>query len=107
MSFFLRLVTKLPIPTEARLAWQRKLLDRAYSKDISDARRLKDKDKVESLELDYRLEIDLHDEDEDSYLTKKLLAKARDFVCQFLIDTTMTRPNPNIGTKVNILADGI
>ena len=77
MPFLLRLVSKLPIPTETRLAWQRTLLDRAYGKDISAARKLKDKDKVESLERDHRFEIDLHDEEEDSHLTKKLLAKAR------------------------------
>ena len=77
MPFLLRLVTKLPIPAEPRLAWQRTLLDRAYGKDISAARKLKDQSKVESLERDHRFEIDLYDEEEDSHLTKKLLAKAR------------------------------
>lgn len=41
------------------------------------ARKLKDKEKVESLEGQHRFEIDLHDEEEDTYVTKKLLAKAR------------------------------
>ena len=77
MSALLRLVSKLPIPTVVRLAWQRTLLDRAYSKDILAARKLKDKEKVESLKRDYRFEIVLNDEDEDAYLTKRLLAKAR------------------------------
>jgi hypothetical protein len=77
MPSFLRLVSKLPIPTETRLAWQRTLLDRAYSKDISAARKLKDKEKVESLEYEHRFELDLYDEEEDAYLTKTLLAKAR------------------------------
>ena len=77
MPFLLRLVSKLPISAETRFAWQRTLLDRAYGKDISAARKLKDKDKVESLEHDRRFEIDLHDEEEDSHLTKKILSKAR------------------------------
>lgn len=77
MISLLRIVAKLPVPTEWRLSWQRTLLDRAYAKDISAARKLKDREKVESLECDHRFEIDLHDEEEDAYLTKKLLSKAR------------------------------
>jgi hypothetical protein len=77
MISLLRIVAKLPIPTEWRLSWQRTLLDRAYAKDISAARKLKDREKVESLEHDHRFEIGLHDEEEDAYLTKKLLSKAR------------------------------
>ena len=77
MPFLLRLVAKLPIPTGTRLAWQRTLLDRAYAKDISAARKLKDKEKVESLERDHRFEIDLHDEEEDACLTKTLRVQAR------------------------------
>ena len=77
MPSLLRVVARLPIPTETRLGWQRTLLDRAYAKDISEARKLKDKAKIESLERDHRFEIDLHDEDEDAYITRKLLAKAR------------------------------
>jgi hypothetical protein len=50
---------------------------RSYAKGIATARKLKDKEKVQSLERDHRFEIDLHDEDEDAYITKKLLAKAR------------------------------
>lgn len=77
MISLLRLITKLPIPKETSLAWQRALLDRAYSKDISAARKLKDSEEVENLERDHRFEIDLHDEEEDAHLTKKLLSKAR------------------------------
>lgn len=76
MSFLLRLVSKLPIPTETRLAWQHSLLDCAYAEDISIARKLKDYNKAESLERDYRFEIDMLDEEESGYLTKKLSAKA-------------------------------
>lgn len=77
MPSLLRLVTKLPIPTGLRLSWQRTLLDRAYAKDIAAARKLKDKEKIVSLEGDRRFEIDLHDEEEDAHITKKLLSKAR------------------------------
>ena len=77
MAFLLRLVTKLPVPIGVRLGWQRTLLNRAYGKDLIAARKLKDQAKVRSLELDHRFEIDLHDEEEDAYLTKSLLAKAR------------------------------
>lgn len=77
MPSLLRLVAKLPIQTETTLAWQRTLLDRAYAKNILAARKLKDKEKVKSLERDHRFEIDLHDEEEDAHLTKALLGKAR------------------------------
>jgi hypothetical protein len=77
MPSLFRVIARLPIPTETRLAWQRSLLDRSYAKDIAAARKLKDKEKVQSLERDHRFEIDLHDEEEDAYITKRLLAKAR------------------------------
>jgi hypothetical protein len=77
MSFFLRLVAKLPLPTNTRLMWQRSLLDRAFAHNIDAARKLNDREKVESLESDHRFEINLHDEKEDAYLTRQLLAKAR------------------------------
>ena len=67
MISLLRLVGKLPIPTELQLSWQRTLL----------SKKLKDKERVESLERDHRFEINLHDEEEDAYLTKTLLSKAR------------------------------
>jgi hypothetical protein len=77
MPSLLRIVARLPIPTETKLAWQRSLLDRTYATAIAEARRLKDKEKIESLEHEHRFEIDVHDEDEDAYVTKRLLAKAR------------------------------
>lgn len=77
MPSLLRLVGKLPIPTETKLSWQRALLDRSYVNDIAEARKLNDKHKVESLEGSHRFEIELHEEDEDAYITKKLLRKAR------------------------------
>lgn len=77
MSRLLRFITKMPLPTGTKLGWQRLLLDRAYAQDISAARKAKDTAKVQSLESDRRFEIDMHDEEEDAYVTKQLLKKAR------------------------------
>lgn len=77
MSSLLRIVGKLPMPTETRLEWQRVLLDRAYARDIAEARRLKDNAKVQELEQNHRFEIDLHAEEEDDFITRKLLKSAR------------------------------
>ena len=73
----LRIAEKWLVPTETRLGWERTRLDKAYAMDIAQARKTKHRDKVESLERDHRFEIDLHDEDEDQYITRKLLSKAR------------------------------
>ena len=73
----LRTAEKWLIPTEMRLGWERTRLDKAYARSIADARKAKDTEKVESLERDHRFEIDLHDEEEDGYITRKLLSKAR------------------------------
>ena len=77
MPTLLRIAGKLPIPTETKLSWQRTLLDRAYAKDIAEARKAKDSAKVESLENDHRFAIDLHEEEEEAYFTKKLFQRAR------------------------------
>lgn len=77
MPFLLRIVAKLPVPTATRRSWQRTLLDRAYAKDIAAARKLKNEEKVQSLEYEHRFELDMFDEEEDAYLTKALLTKAR------------------------------
>jgi hypothetical protein len=77
MPFLLRIVAKIPLPQATRLEWQRALLDRAYARDIAAAREQKDNEKVKELESNYRFEMELHEEDEDAYITKRLLAKAR------------------------------
>lgn len=77
MPFLPRLIAKLPVSREARLAWHRSWLDQAYARDIAAARKAKDKEKIESLERDRRYELDMHDEEEDGYLTRVLLLKAR------------------------------
>jgi hypothetical protein len=77
MSSLLRLLSKVPVLTETQLAWQRALLDRTYAKDISAARKNGDREKVESLESGHRFELELHDEEEDFFITRGLLAQAR------------------------------
>lgn len=76
MSSLLRLVAKLPIPTGVRLAWKRALLDRVYTKDIAQARKHRNAEEIESLTRDHCQILDRHDEEEDVFITKKLLAKA-------------------------------
>jgi hypothetical protein len=77
MPSLLRIVAKIPLPQSNRLEWQRTLLDRAYARDIAAARKQKDNDKVEKLESQHRYEMELHEEDEDAYISKRLLYKAR------------------------------
>mgnify|MGYP000750544569 CR=1 FL=1 len=68
---------RMMIPTETRLAWERIRLGKSYAIAIAAARATKDNEKVESLQRDHRIEIDLHDEEEDEFITRKLLGKAR------------------------------
>ena len=79
MPTFLHIVSKAPLPTGTRLAWQRSLLDRAFVRDIATARKANDREKVRSLESDHRYEIDMHDEKEDALVTRRLLATAQRF----------------------------
>ena len=76
MSRLLRLVHKMPL-CDTRLAWERALLDRIYGDDIASARKAKDNEKVESLIAEHRFELDLHQDEEDAYFTKRLLREAR------------------------------
>jgi hypothetical protein len=77
MPSLLSIVAKLPMPTELRLSWTRTLIDKAYAKDINIARKAKLSEEVHSLEDQRRFEIAMHDEEEDEYVTKQLLSKAR------------------------------
>ena len=76
MISLLRIVSKLPIPTERRLQWQRTLIYREFSNEISAAKKLKDYEKIKKLKEDQQFEIDMIDEEVDAYLTKKLRSKA-------------------------------
>jgi hypothetical protein len=77
MLVILRMVGKLPFFNEIRLEWQRVLLDRYYAVVIAEARKSPDNAKVQELEQSYRFEIDMHAEEEDALITKKLLQSAR------------------------------
>jgi len=77
MSFLIRFINKSPMPKQWRLEWQRSLLTNAYTDDINKAKKNKDKGKVQSLQHDFRFEMDLHEEDEDEFHTKTLLRQAR------------------------------
>lgn len=72
-----RLIEKLPVPTDMKLSWQRTLLDHTYAQKTTAARAAMDSDRVRELEDEHRFEIAMHDEEEDAYITKKLLRTAR------------------------------
>jgi hypothetical protein len=77
VDILLRIVNKLPMPTSVRLAWKRSLLDRSYARDLAAAKKQSDPKKIEEIEQEWRLDIDLHTEDEDFYLSRQLRAQAR------------------------------
>src|SRR5690348_43760 len=77
MALFPRVFAKLPVPREAKAHWYRAWLNATYTKEIDAARRAKNYDRVEELKRDHQFEIDMDDETEDQFLTKKLLAQAR------------------------------
>ena len=77
MALLPRLISKLPMPEESRLVWQRNWIDKVYAKEIAAARTSNDREKVESLERDHQFEIELHDEEEDAHLTGLLRKQAR------------------------------
>jgi hypothetical protein len=76
MGKLLHLVHKLPL-SRTRLSWERELLDSAYARDIAAARAAKDQEKAQSLISAHQFELELHGEEEDAYLTRKLLSEAR------------------------------
>ena len=77
MALHPKIIRALPLSAATKLEWRRNWLELAYAKDIAIARKAKDKNKLESLESERRFELDLHDEEDDTVLTKALLAEAR------------------------------
>jgi len=65
------------MPTSVHLAWKRSLLDRSYARELAAAKKESDPEKIEEIERNWRLDIDLHTEDEDLYLSRQLLTQAR------------------------------
>lgn len=76
MPTFRNIVRRL-LPASTQLSWSRARIERAYRRDIAQARVEKDRDKTEELEAELRFELDMQSEEEDSYLTRQLLRSAR------------------------------
>ena len=75
MSRIYRLIRKV-LPVSRQLAWSRSRIERGYGRDIANATRTKDREKVRELGSAMRFELDLQHEEEDAYLTRKLRHQA-------------------------------
>lgn len=64
-------------PERLRLAWDRRSIQRGYGKGIAASRSEKRLNDLAELEGAYRFEMELQQEQEDSFLTSNLLRKAR------------------------------
>lgn len=71
------LVDRLPVPKSIRLSWQRVLIQNAYIRDIKAARMAGDNKKIDELEQNQRLEIDMIIEQEEYLYSQRLLRQAR------------------------------
>jgi hypothetical protein len=72
-----RIVGKLPLPQSRRLAWQASLIDKAYQRDIAEAKRREDRDGVRALEFAHMEELALLSEEQEALFTRHLLKTAR------------------------------
>lgn len=79
MKIYLHILRFLPITKGVRLSMKRRWLQSEYSKDIKAAQKSMDFQKAKKIRDSYRMELDLHDEEEDEYVTQQLLDKARKF----------------------------
>lgn len=77
MTSLYRIIKKLPLPKSIILEWERGIIERSQAKEMAVARKSNDRETVEQLKHSYQFEMELHQEDEDSYLTRKLLSEAR------------------------------
>ena len=59
-----------------RLYWQKKLIEKSYSKEIKKAREDKDCRKLEELSRDCQFEIEMIEEEEEELFTNQLVNKA-------------------------------
>lgn len=59
-----------------RLYWQKKLIEKSYSKEITKAREDKDNRKLEELSRDCQFEIEIIEEEEEELFTNQLVNKA-------------------------------
>lgn len=72
----LRIAQRLPLSTATKLAISRTMIERGYAEEIGTALRSKDYEAVSKAESWRRHELDLQDEEEDAYLTRRLLSAA-------------------------------
>jgi hypothetical protein len=77
MSTLLRIVGTLPIPTSLKLEWQRELLETIYARELELARKTKNWEKARAIENEHRFEIDLNTEEQDLYITKQIVRRAK------------------------------
>uniref|UniRef100_UPI001AADDD3A hypothetical protein n=1 Tax=Cognatilysobacter terrigena TaxID=2488749 RepID=UPI001AADDD3A len=68
---------RFPLPTSWQLQLKRSRIERGYGREIAAARGRRDYPAVQGLEDAMLFELNLQEEEEDSYLTGKLLSKAR------------------------------
>lgn len=79
MKLYLRLVSLLPVSKERKLSMRRKWLQSEYAKDIKAAQKNREFQRASEIESARRMELDFHDEEEDEYITNRLLDQARKF----------------------------
>ncbi|UNK49690.1 hypothetical protein MNR01_01220 [Lysobacter sp. S4-A87] len=65
------------LPTGARLAWSRSIIEKGFAKDITAAYKVKDYEGVRGLEEQRNFELTLQREEEDAHYTQRLLRQAR------------------------------
>lgn len=65
------------LPTRIRLAWARSSIDNGYAKEVAAARRTGNHDAIHSLESERQFELGMCQEEEDCYLTRRLLRECR------------------------------
>ena len=72
----IQIVERFAVLKDLRLSWQKRLVTRAYQKDIRAAQLAKDQGRVESLKHDQRFELVMLQEEEDVLFTCRLLRQA-------------------------------
>lgn len=79
MKIYLHILRFLPITKGVRVSMKRRWLQSEYSKDIKAAQKSMEFQKAKEIRDSYRMELDLHAEEEDAYVTQQLLDKTRKF----------------------------
>lgn len=77
MRSLYRIASNLPLPESTILEWERRIIQRSHAKEVVAARNCPNREAVDKAVYNYHFEIQMHQEDEDAYLTRKLLSEAR------------------------------